>query len=53
MSWRINFLPLSNKWQGFYKLRIGDWRVIYDVNKNLKEISIYRIENRDKVYKRK
>jgi mRNA interferase RelE/StbE len=23
--------PLSGKWQGFFKLRVGDWRVIYKV----------------------
>lgn len=35
LNWlRDNFeetdlLPLSGKWQGFFKLRVGKWRVIY------------------------
>jgi mRNA interferase RelE/StbE len=50
---QMNLLPLSNEWQGFYKLRAGDWRIIYNISGESKEIFIYKIENRDKVYKRK
>jgi mRNA interferase RelE/StbE len=50
---QINSLPLSNKWQGFFKLRVGDWRIIYNIYKSKKEIVIYKIENRDKVYKKR
>jgi len=46
-------LPLTNQWRGFFKLRVGDWRVIYNVSNKLKEITIQRIDRRDKVYKRK
>jgi len=44
-------LPLSGKWQGFFKLRVGKWRVIYkkDSSKNL--IVVFVIGKRDKVYK--
>ncbi|OGZ18380.1 MAG: hypothetical protein A2V72_02095 [Candidatus Nealsonbacteria bacterium RBG_13_37_56] len=50
---QIVSLPLSNEWRGFFKLRVGDWRVIYDIDNKLKEITIHRIDKRDKVYKRK
>ena len=49
----INPLPLSNKWQGFFKLRIGDWRIIYDMEEPKKRITIHKIDIRDKVYKKK
>ena len=45
-------LPLGFDWKGFYKLRVGDWRVVYEFDKMKKEIFIHRIENRDKVYKK-
>lgn len=46
-------LPLSKEWRDLFKLRVGDWRVIYDVDNLKKEIIIHRIDRRDKVYKRK
>ena len=46
----IDPLPLRNKWRGFFKLRIGDWRVIYDANINKKEITIHKIGHRSKIY---
>ena len=27
----INPKPLGGQWRGFYKLRVGDYRVIYDI----------------------
>jgi mRNA interferase RelE/StbE len=45
--------PLSGKWQGFFKLRVGDWRVIYKVEWGKKKIIVYLIDRRDKIYKRK
>lgn len=35
-----------------FKLRVGDYRVIYDFNRRNSIISIYRIEHRSKVYKK-
>ena len=45
-------LPLGGKWQGFFKLRVGDWRIIYETENSLKQIIIHRIDKRDKIYKR-
>jgi len=44
-------LPLGGKWQGFFKLRVGDWRIIYEVEDLKKQITIHRIDRRDKIYK--
>jgi len=46
-------LPLGGRWQGLFKLRIGDWRVIYEVEDLKKQITIHRIDKRDKIYKRR
>jgi len=49
---KITPLALSNKWQGFFKIRVGDWRVIYRVDWNKNLITIYLINRRDKIYKK-
>ena len=46
-------LPLGGRWRGFFKLRIGDWRVVYGVNNNTRRITVYAIDNRNKIYKRR
>lgn len=43
--------PLSGKFRGKYKLRVGDWRIIYSYNSSERVITIYAIEHRSKVYK--
>jgi len=35
-----------------YKLRVGSYRIIYDINDANKEITIYIIDDRKQVYKR-
>lgn len=43
--------PLSGKFKGKYKLRAGDWRIIYSIEHSSQIITVYAIEHRDKVYK--
>ncbi|NCO67433.1 MAG: type II toxin-antitoxin system mRNA interferase toxin, RelE/StbE family [Nitrospirae bacterium CG_4_10_14_0_8_um_filter_41_23] len=43
--------PLSGKFKGKYKLRVGDWRIVYLYNSPEQVITIYAIEHRSKVYK--
>jgi len=50
---RIIPLPLGGEFHGFYKLRVGDWRVVYEVDWSEHLISIYYIDRRDKVYKKR
>ena len=49
---KINPLKLSGDWQGYYKLRIGDLRVIYEIKWGKSLIIVRLIDWRDKIYKR-
>jgi len=43
---------LAGEWQGFYKLHVGDYRVIYTARDGkLKVITIHFIRHRREVYK--
>jgi mRNA interferase RelE/StbE len=33
-----------------WRIRIGNWRVIYEINDKKKEIKIYRVKHRSKAY---
>ena len=48
-----NFLPepLSYTLSDFFKIRVGQWRIVYALNKKDQSLEVYRIELRDKVYK--
>lgn len=50
-----NIIPsaLGGDWQGYFKLRVGDWRVIYKIDWDKNLIIVYIIERRDKIYKRR
>ena len=50
---RIIPLPVGGEFHGCYKLRVGDWRVVYEVDWSEHLISIYYIDRRDKVYKKR
>jgi len=50
---RVAPLPLGGQWRGFFKLRVGDWRIIYQVDNENKEVIVHMIDRRDKIYKRK
>ena len=45
-------LPLHNEWKGFFKLRIGDWRVIYQCNSLDRCITINHVDHRSRIYRR-
>ena len=49
----ISPLPLSNEWRGFFKLRVGDWRVVYTFNTERKAIIVQYIDRRDRIYKKR
>lgn len=42
--------PLKGDKAGFFKLRVGDYRVIYDFNVELKTIVIHQIGHRSEIY---
>ena len=29
----VSLLPLTSDWKGFFKFRVGDWRVIYEIER--------------------
>jgi mRNA interferase RelE/StbE len=43
--------PLKSRLSGFYKFRIGDWRVIYEFSKKAETIFIHKIGHRKDIYK--
>ena len=45
--------PLGEPWKGFFKFRIGDRRVIYEVDNTDGIVAIHHIGRRDKIYKRR
>ena len=42
--------PLKGEWKGKYKMRIGDYRVIYTVNEGEKRIIIHLAGHRRDIY---
>ena len=49
----LRALPLTGPWQGFFKLRIGEWRIIYNMDYKNSLIVVHVIGKRDKIYKYK
>lgn len=47
----IHHKPLSGELSGLFKLRVGDYRVAYSFDLNLKLITIHLIGHRKDVYK--
>lgn len=46
-------LPLHAEWRGFFKLRVGDWRIIYRFDQQKSLIMVHVIDHRSKIYKRR
>lgn len=47
----VNFKPLGGNLSGMYKLRVGDWRVIYEINHNDKIVTVHKVGHRKEIYK--
>ena len=47
----INPESLTGELSSFFKLRVGDYRVLYDVNSDTKTIFIHLIGHRKDIYK--
>jgi mRNA interferase RelE/StbE len=43
--------PLKGKFKGKYKLRVGDWRVVYSFEHSTQIITVYAVRHRSEVYK--
>ena len=44
-------IPLGENLSGFYKLRVGKYRVLYEYNKTAEEMHICLIGTRDTIYR--
>lgn len=47
----LSHVPLKGKLSGLYKLKIGDWRVIYEVRHDEKSAIVHKVGHRREVYK--
>ncbi|WP_333086423.1 type II toxin-antitoxin system RelE/ParE family toxin [Microcoleus sp. Pol8_D6] len=47
---QITPMPLSANLAGFFKLRVGDYGVIYSFDEDLKVITIHQIGHRREIY---
>ncbi|MBU3902564.1 MAG: type II toxin-antitoxin system RelE/ParE family toxin [Candidatus Thermoplasmatota archaeon] len=47
------FKRLHGRLRGKYSLRIGDYRIVYSINEDEKEVILYCFGHRKKVYKKK
>ena len=58
LQWMIqNFeyltpIPLEEPLNGFFKLRVGDWRIAYEIENEKALATIHMIDHRDKIYKK-
>jgi|Deesub1362B_J571_1020462.scaffolds.fasta_scaffold00152_29 mRNA interferase RelE/StbE len=48
---KITHYPLKGPFAGLFKMRIGDWRVIYDIDYVQRVITIHRIGHRKEIYR--
>jgi mRNA interferase RelE/StbE len=44
--------PLSHDLKGKWKLRVGDWRVVYTLDERVRSMVILYVDHRSKVYKK-
>jgi mRNA interferase RelE/StbE len=42
--------PLTAQWEGTYRMRVGDYRVIYGIDQDHRRIIIYAVGHRREVY---
>ena len=42
--------PLTGEWQGVFKLRVGDYRVLYTLDNSATSITVHFVKHRRDVY---
>lgn len=47
---QVSHIALKGQWAGHFKLRIGDYRVIYSLDHTAKLVEVKRIRHRREVY---
>ena len=46
-------VPLAASMRGYFKLRVGDWRIVYSADVGTHTIVIHLVDRRDQIYKSK
>ncbi|MGH2412537.1 MAG: type II toxin-antitoxin system RelE family toxin [Microcystaceae cyanobacterium] len=49
----LDIKKLKGEWEGFFRIRLGNIRIIFTLNQNLEELLIYEIDFRGNFYKKK
>jgi mRNA interferase RelE/StbE len=47
----VDHVPLRGDLAGFYKLRVGDWRVIYEVDPARRTLVVLAVKHRREAYR--
>lgn len=47
----LYLLPLKGEYSGLFKLKIGDYRAIYDIDHSRKVITVHKVGHRKDIYK--
>ena len=50
LKYRVKYMP--NDLEGLQKYRIGDWRVLFWLDKGKNELVLYAVDHRSQVYKK-
>lgn len=48
----ITPIPLGEPLRGFFKFRVGDWRIAYEIENDKKLVTVHAVDRRDIVYKK-
>ena len=46
-------IALSAEYAGSFKLRVGDWRIVYEVTYSEQTVYVLNVEHRSKAYKKR
>ena len=44
-------MPLKGIFKGLYRFRVGDYRIVYSIDRAEKKITIYKVDHRKKIYR--
>ncbi len=47
----LKLLHLKSNLSGLYKLRVGDYRIIYEIDLNDKVVTVHKVGHRKDIYK--
>ena len=48
----VNHRALTGRWDGFYRLRAGDYRALYTIDRENRRIVVELVGHRSEVYRR-